>query len=61
MFKMDNQIVWERMSSLTREHECWTYVKPTQEALDGHKAYWLLFNHYLGVNNRQVEDPRLHW
>ena len=29
-FLMDRATVWEKLSDLTREHDCWTYVHPAQ-------------------------------
>ena len=31
-FLTDRQTIWDKISDLTREHECWTYVKPAQRA-----------------------------
>jgi hypothetical protein len=47
----DRTKVWELIATMCREQECWTYVKPAQRQRDGRKAYWDLFNHYLGRNN----------
>ena len=47
----DNVKVWEKISNLTCSHECWTYVCPTQYNQNGHLAYMVLKNHYLGPNN----------
>ena len=50
-FLTDHQTVRDKISDLTREHECWTYVKPAQCARDGRQGYTLLFDHYLGQNS----------
>jgi hypothetical protein len=50
-FLTDRERVWELISALTRDHECWSYVKPAQRARDGRAAYRALFDHYLGPNN----------
>ena len=50
-FPVDNVTVWEKISALTRSHECWTYVQPTQCTCNGRMAYRALKNHYLGPNN----------
>ena len=50
-FPADNVTVWEKLSALTRLHECWTYVRPAQRTRNGRKAYRALKNHYLGPNN----------
>ena len=50
-FKADNVLVWEKISSFTREEECWTYVKPAQRSRNGRLAFQNLYNHYLGPNN----------
>jgi hypothetical protein len=47
----DSVCVWEKLSELTREQECWSYVCPAQCTRDGHLAYQGLCGHYLGVNN----------
>lgn len=50
-YASDNRKVWELLSSICREHECWTYIKPAQRSQDGRRAFLALFNHYLGPNN----------
>ena len=47
----NNVKVWEKISNLTRSHECWTYVRPAQQNQNGHLAYMVLKTHYLGPNN----------
>ena len=51
IYQSDNEKVWEIMAAITRDYDCWTYVKPAQRARDGRQAYQRLFNHYLGPNN----------
>lgn len=51
IYLQDNQEVWNIISSLTREHPCWTYVKPAQKKRDGRAAFKALYDHYLGPNN----------
>ena len=48
-FLTDRQTMWDKISDLTRDHECWTYVKPAQRSHDGRQGYTLLFDHYLGT------------
>ena len=50
-FPADNVTIWEKISTLTRSHECWTYVWPAQRTRNGRMAYRALKNHYLGPNN----------
>ena len=50
-YMSDHAKVWEKMSELTRDHECWSYVRPAQRSRDGRLAYMGLKGHYLGVNN----------
>ena len=50
-FPADNVTIWEKLSALTRSHECWTYVCPAQRTRNGRMAYRALKNHYLGPNN----------
>jgi hypothetical protein len=47
----DSMEVWSYMVNITRAHECWTYVKPSQRTKDGRRAFLLLWNHFLGPNN----------
>jgi hypothetical protein len=47
----DSVRVWEKISELTREEECWSYVRPAQRTRDGRLAYQGLRGHYLGINN----------
>ena len=50
-FLTDRTRVWEKISDLTREHECWSYVRPAQRTRDGRLAFMNLKGHYLGVNS----------
>ena len=50
-FPADNVTVWEKISTLTHSHECWTYVRPAQRTRNGRMAYRALKNHYLSPNN----------
>lgn len=50
-FDSDNAKVWELISNITRDHECWSYVRPAQRRRDGRAAFLGLKNHYLGVHN----------
>ena len=43
--------VYEIIAKMTREHSCWTYVKPAQKTRDGRMAYLGLYQHFLGPNN----------
>lgn len=47
----DRTKVWEIISGLTRDHACWTHVKPAQRHRDGRMAFRRLWDHYLGPNN----------
>ena len=47
----DRTKVWELLSDITREKECWTYVRPAQKTRDGRMAFERLKGHYLGQNN----------
>ena len=47
----DRAKVWEKISELTRENECWSYVRPAQRTRDGRLAFVGLKDHYLGANN----------
>ncbi len=43
--------MWELLSGLTCNHECWSYVWLAQRTRDGRMAFESLKGHYLGVNN----------
>jgi hypothetical protein len=43
--------VYEIIAKITRDHPCWTYVKPAQRTRDGRMAYLGLYQHFLGPNN----------
>ena len=47
----DRSKVWELISDLTRDQECWSYVQPAQRTRDGRLAFLGLKNHYLGKKN----------
>jgi hypothetical protein len=47
----DRLQVWELITDICREDDCWSFVKPAQQLRDGRKAYWCLYDHYLGPNN----------
>jgi hypothetical protein len=34
-YTADSVRVWEKLSDLTREEECWSYVRPAQRTRDG--------------------------
>jgi hypothetical protein len=42
--------VYEIIAKITRDHPCWTYVKPAQRTRDGRMAYLGLYQHFLGPN-----------
>jgi hypothetical protein len=50
-YENDSMEVWIYMASITRDHDCWTYVKPAQHTKYGRHAFLLLWNHFLGPNN----------
>ena len=47
----DNGCVWELLSDLTRDKDCWSYVRLAQQNRDGRAAFFSLKNHYLGASN----------
>jgi hypothetical protein len=49
-YENDSMEVWIYMVSITRAHDCWTYVKPAQRTKYGSRAFLLLWNHFLGPN-----------
>ena len=50
-FKTDNMKVWGLISAITRDFDCWTYVKLDQRTRDGRKAYRDLWVNFLGPDN----------
>jgi hypothetical protein len=50
-FESDRKKVWEIISKMTKEADCWTYVKPAQRTQDGRSAFRMLYGHCLGANN----------
>eukprot|EP00978_Attheya_sp_CCMP212_P030280 scaffold110730_cov59-Attheya_sp.AAC.3 len=47
----DRRKVWDLMTGLLRDKECWTYVKPQERARDGRGGFLEIWNHFLGPNN----------
>ena len=57
-FLSDRQRVWEKIAEITRDHDCWTYVRPAQRSRNGRLAYLGLYDHYLGENNVDTKSTR---
>ena len=55
----DRSRVWELVSDLTREMDCWTHVRPAQRTRDGRMAFHGLKQHYLGANMVDNMSARL--
>eukprot|EP00934_Nitzschia_sp_Nitz4_P008127 Nitzschia sp. Nitz4//scaffold260_size33533//228//6137//NITZ4_007876-RA/size33533-snap-gene-0.41-mRNA-1//-1//CDS//3329544674//8117//frame0 len=53
-FLLDNQKVWDILSKIVTDTECWTYAKKYRTKKDGRAAYLALYKHYLGENNRDT-------
>ena len=51
VFVANAEKVYEIITKMTRDHSCWTYVKPAQKTRDGRMAYMALYLHFLGRNN----------
>ena len=51
IYLVNREKVWDIVSKITREHSCWTYVKPAQRTRDGRMAFLNLYQHFLGPNN----------
>ena len=49
-FVTDNKMLSDKLAELTREHECWTYIKPHARTINGRAAYMAFKKHYLGPN-----------
>lgn len=50
-YRTDNVTVYNKIVELTRDHDCWTYVKDAQKTRNGRKAFHNLKTHYLGRHN----------
>ena len=50
-FISDNKAVWELISALCRDEDCWTHIKPFMKKKDDRKAYRALYNYCLGKKN----------
>ena len=50
-FLSDRSKVWEFLSKLCQEKDCWTYMRAFQRTKDGRGAFLALKNHYLCKNN----------
>ena len=59
-FKKDNTRVWTLLAAITRDQDCWTYVKPFQRKQDGREAYLALRNHYIGTTHMNGRNQERH-
>ncbi len=50
-YKEDNIAVFNKLSELMREKDCWTYMRSATRTRDGRMAFRNLKEHYLGRNN----------
>jgi hypothetical protein len=53
-YLVNREKVWDIISTITRDHSSWMYVKPAQHTRDGQLAIQNLYQHFLGPNN--VDD-----
>ena len=51
VYVANREKVYEIIAKMTRDHSCWTYVKPAQKTRDGRMAFMGLYQHFLGPNN----------
>ena len=51
VYLTNREKVYKIIAKITRDHPCWTYVKPAQRTRDGRMAYLGLYQHFLGPNN----------
>ena len=49
-FVTDNKMLFDKLAQVTREHKCWTYIKPHARSRNGRAAYMAFKNHCLGPN-----------
>lgn len=47
----DREMVWDKLSSLLRGNDCFSYMRSGQKNTDGRMAFLGLKDHYLGPNN----------
>lgn len=52
IFLVNREKVWDIIAKLTRDHACWTYVKPAQRTRDGRMAFAGLCQHFIGPQQR---------
>ena len=50
-FVENNQKFWTIIALIFIKEKFQTYVKPCQHSKNRHKAYYFLYNHYLGESN----------
>lgn len=50
-YLVNREKVRDIIARITRDHTCWTYVKPAQRTRDGRMAYLALYTHFCGPNN----------
>ena len=51
VYVANREKVYEIIAKMTRDHSCWTYVKPAQKTRDGRMAFMGLYQHFLGPND----------
>lgn len=50
-YKDDNILVFNKLSEMLRDKDCWTYMQRAHRTRDGRMAFMSLKEHYLGKNN----------
>ena len=50
VYLTNREKVYEVIAKITRDHLCWTCVKPAQRTRNGRMAYLGLYQHFLGPN-----------
>jgi hypothetical protein len=58
VYKQDNKAFWLKLAAMTRGKPCWTFVSQYQKSQDARKAYWALYDHYLGPSNVDLMAAR---
>eukprot|EP00978_Attheya_sp_CCMP212_P048983 scaffold599524_cov63-Attheya_sp.AAC.3 len=58
LFIKDRRKVWDLITGLLRDKECWTYVKPHQQARDGRGGFLEIWNHFLCPNRNSLVCTR---
>jgi hypothetical protein len=57
-FVNDRRKVWDIVSNICDKNSCFVYIKPALRTRNGRDAYMLLFDHFLGPNDKLLPLPQ---